>query len=99
VFFFILSLYLKQKHLYNGTHKKINTSSQTIGDRWKAFMECIKGIKGLPPIGDSESCEGCPEYVNRMPYIKDPIYGKSPSKETIAFEDECIKKGCSQKVM
>jgi len=79
--------------------KKISSSSPTIGDKWKAFMECVKRIKGLPPIGDSDSCEGCPEWINRMPYIKDPIYGREPSKEQIAFEDECIRKGCSKKAV
>ena len=78
--------------------RKISSSSPTIGDKWKAFMECVKRIKGLPPIGDSDSCEGCPEYVNRMPYIKGGG-GYEPTKEEIAFGDECIRKGCSQKVM
>ena len=85
--------------------KKINTSSQTIGDRWKAFMECIKRIKGLPPIQDDKpirdrkgKCAGCPEYVNRMPYIIGGG-GYEPTKEEIAFGDECIKNGCSKKVM
>ena len=77
--------------------RKVSSADESYQSKWKAFMECVKRIKGLPPIGDSDSCEGCPEYVNRMPYIKN--IGFEPSKEQIAFQDNCIKKGCSQKVM
>lgn len=86
--------------------KKINNSSQTIGDRWKAFMECIKRIKGLPPIQDDDKpirdrkgkCAGCPEYVNRMPYIIGGG-GYEPTPEERAFGDACIENGCSKKVV
>ena len=49
--------------------RKISSYSPTIGDKWKAFMNCIEKIKGLPPIGDSDSCEGCPKFKHRGPVV------------------------------
>tara|TARA_B100000963_G_scaffold2248_1_gene1797 strand:+ start:2514 stop:3368 length:855 start_codon:yes stop_codon:yes gene_type:complete len=72
--------------------KKINTSSQTIGDRWKAFMECIKRIKGLPPIKDDYGCDGCPKYVWGGNQVAG---GDKAYWERRDFLQRCLEKGCS----
>ena len=77
--------------------RKISSSSPTIGDKWKAFMKCIKGIKGLPPIGDSDSCAGCPKWSHEGPVVTFPGYRQRTQKE-ILFINKCIKKGCTTPV-
>jgi len=77
--------------------RKVSSADESYQSKWKAFMECIKGIKGLPPIGDSDSCEGCPKWDNRMPALKGPGYKEKTQKEK-DFITKCIKKGCTQAV-
>lgn len=77
--------------------RKISSYSPTIGDKWKAFMECVKKIKGLPPIGDSESCEGCPKWSHEGPVVTYPGYREKTQKEK-DFINKCIKKGCTTPV-
>ena len=75
--------------------RKISSYSPTIGDKWKAFMNCIEKIKGLPPIGDSDSCEGCPKFKHRGPVVTYPGYREETQKEkdfivptNITFDNE-----------
>ena len=71
---------------------KVSSADETYQSKWKAFMECIKRIKGLPPIGDSDSCEGCPKYVWGGYQVAG---GGSEYWAKKKFEDKCVKNNCS----
>ena len=74
--------------------KKLVLIPQLLVTKWKAFMNCIEKIKGLPPIGDSDSCEGCPKFKHRDSVVTYPGYREETQKEK-DFIDKCIKKGCT----
>jgi hypothetical protein len=77
--------------------RKVSSADESYQSKWKAFMECIKGIKGLPPIGDSDSCAGCPKFKHRGPVVTYPGY-REETQEEKDFINKCIKKGCTSPV-